>query len=191
MRIPLTTQAQDQLKPRIQPGDITVDATLGNGYDTEFLAQQLGEQGWIFGFDVQAKALEQTRNRLKQIQCNLQLFQQCHSTMKTEIPKSFHKNIKAIMFNLGYLPGSDKQLITQTKTTLMALSQAAEIIAINGLISIMAYPGHPDGEQETQAVINWTEKLDSQQFKLITHSQATHFQGPQLMILEKVRSCLR
>ncbi len=87
MRIPLTTQAQDQLKPRIQPGDITVDATLGNGYDTEFLAQQLGEQGWIFGFDVQAKALEQTRNRLKQIQCNLQLFQQCHSTMKTEIPK--------------------------------------------------------------------------------------------------------
>ena len=41
--------------------DIVVDATMGNGYDTLFLAQLAKK---VYAFDIQKQALEQTTKRL-------------------------------------------------------------------------------------------------------------------------------
>ena len=56
--------------------------------------------------------------------------------------------MKAIVFNLGYLPGGDKKTVTRTECTLAALEQAAALIAPNGLLSVMCYPGHEGGKEE-------------------------------------------
>jgi len=41
-----------------------VDATCGNGNDTAFLASLVGENGRVFGFDIQDKAIANTTKKL-------------------------------------------------------------------------------------------------------------------------------
>ena len=36
------------LKEVLQPGDLAVDATMGNGHDTLFLAQLVGRTGHVY-----------------------------------------------------------------------------------------------------------------------------------------------
>lgn len=52
---------------------------------------------------------------------------------------------RLIAFNLGYLPGGDKTVITTSKTTLLALEAAERILMPGGLISMVVYIGHPGG----------------------------------------------
>ena len=50
----------------LREGDLAVDATAGNGHDTVFLAQAVGETGKVFAIDVQAAAIGSIReNPLK------------------------------------------------------------------------------------------------------------------------------
>ena len=112
--------AQLILADRLRPGDVVVDATMGNGHDTLFLSQCISPGGRVFAFDVQASALEETRKRIPQEMSTL--FHAGHETMAQNIPAELHGRIAAVMFNLGYLPGSDKTCITRTETTLAALA---------------------------------------------------------------------
>lgn len=52
---------------------------------------------------------------------------------------------RLVAFNLGYLPGGDKEIKTRSETTLMALEAAKRILIPGGLISIVVYVGHPGG----------------------------------------------
>ncbi len=157
----LVTLAHQSLIQHLRPGDIAIDATLGNGHDALFLAQIIGEHGQLYGFDIQPAAIEKTTERLKHhsVTAAFKGFQQCHSTMTECIPLEQHGQIAAIMFNLGYLPRGDKHIITQTETTLSALKQAITLLAKNGILSILSYPGHPGGNEETQQVSQWVTEL--------------------------------
>ena len=62
----LTALAQQHLSEVIQAGDIVVDATIGNGEDTLFLAKSVGKHGSVFGFDIQTLALRITAEKLEQ-----------------------------------------------------------------------------------------------------------------------------
>lgn len=50
-----------------------------------------------------------------------------------------------MVFNLGYLPGGDKAILTTPGTTLAALQAAGRVLGSGGLISVMVYVGHPGG----------------------------------------------
>ena len=45
--------ARSLLAKAIKPGDAVVDATLGNGHDAELLCELVGQNGRVFGFDIQ------------------------------------------------------------------------------------------------------------------------------------------
>ncbi len=64
--ISLTQEAHSLIKQKLHSGDIAIDATVGNGYDTLFLAKQVGTTGKVYGFDIQQAALDATRSRLQQ-----------------------------------------------------------------------------------------------------------------------------
>ena len=49
----------------LKPGDRAVDFTMGNGYDTVFLSQTVGETGEVFAFDIQPAALRHTAENLR------------------------------------------------------------------------------------------------------------------------------
>ena len=58
--------AADALMRIIRPGDRVIDATLGNGHDTCMLAELVGEQGRVYGFDIQEDAVARTREALRE-----------------------------------------------------------------------------------------------------------------------------
>lgn len=163
----LTQQCHEKIEQHLQPGDWVLDATLGNGHDTLFLAEQVLPGGKVFGFDVQQQAVSNTQERLKKAGYSegLFLFQTGHEYLSEKLGVEAKGKIKLMMFNLGYLPSADKNIITQKSTTISALAQANECLADNGVISIMAYPGHDGGKAETEAVIEWCEKQNKNLFK--------------------------
>jgi hypothetical protein len=69
------------------------------------------------------------------------------------------------MFNLGYLPGSDKSVITRTGTTLRALDAARDLLAADGLLTIAVYPGHEGGAEEQRAIADWAAALSPRIFE--------------------------
>ena len=147
---------------RIVIGDLVIDATVGNGHDTFFLAQKVGPQGLVIGFDIQQQALQNTQLRLRQhgLQNHVCLLQCGHEHMARVLSPDLHGKVRAMVFNLGYLPGSDHGIITRTSTTLSALRQGVSLLATQGLLSVLAYPAHGGGKTETQAITSWLTELD-------------------------------
>ncbi|SBW04934.1 putative rRNA methylase YtqB [uncultured delta proteobacterium] len=135
---------------------IAVDATAGNGHDTLFLAAAIGEKGRVWAFDVQEAALAATRKRLEaenpDLLSRVSLVRAGHETAATALPAGTAGHLWAVTFNLGYLPGSDRRIVTKAATTLEALDFFASALAVGGVISVHAYLGHDGGEDEGGAV---------------------------------------
>lgn len=160
--------AQNLLLSRLRKGDIVIDATAGNGHDSLFLAQQVLPGGQLFIFDVQAEALRQSRVRLTENEVPLDavtFLHAGHETLNTTLPDALRGKVRAIMFNLGYLPGGDKQLITQPATTMTALQAALDWLDKGGLLTVVAYPGHEGGREEALALEQWMGALPVDRFE--------------------------
>lgn len=153
----LTDIAQAWLATNIHEGDNVIDATLGNGFDTLFLAEQVGETGHVFGFDVQQQALTTTKTLLQDQPCQQSFFLAGHETMHQHIPEKVHGHIQAIMFNLGWLPHGDKSIITHADTTILALQHSLQLLSPLGCLSIMLYPGHQGGDTEAEQITTWLQ----------------------------------
>ena len=57
--------AQELQKEAILPGMRVIDATMGNGHDTQWLCELVGETGHVYAFDIQPSAVEHTKSRLE------------------------------------------------------------------------------------------------------------------------------
>jgi predicted methyltransferase len=187
--ISLVKLAHDAVKAQVKSGDIVVDATVGNGHDSHFLLDLIKPDGKVFGFDIQQAALTSTHQLLSAMtyyQC-LTLIHDSHANMLEHIPVAYHGKIKVVMFNLGYLPGGDKHIITQADSTLSALNSACELLSSGGIMTVVAYPGHPGGNTETGQVSRWCDKLNKAHYqtKLIV-SQADKTSAPVLFVVNKV-----
>lgn len=155
----LTERVHHQLEQLIRSGDLAIDATAGNGHDTLALAQAVGPTGRVQVIDLQAAAIEATRKRLAAAgaltQCTLQ--QGDHSRILRELPAPFVGGTKAITFNLGYLPGGDRSIVSQATNTRAALDAAVALLGPGGCLFVTAYRGHPGGQEETRAVAQWMQ----------------------------------
>lgn len=134
----------------IGSGDHVIDATCGNGHDTLLLAELVETTGRVWAFDIQQQALDQTAYRLTNAGCigNVELIHAGHETIAEHCPGP----VKAVIFNLGYLPGGDRSVVTLPDTTLAGLEQALEILAPGGIVAITIYPGHEGGAREQSAL---------------------------------------
>jgi predicted methyltransferase len=180
--------AHQHIQNSLHLGDVAIDATIGNGHDTLFLAEQVGENGRVYGFDIQQAAIVATTEKLQHSQylSRVTLMQANHADMAAHIPAHHHGYINACLFNLGYLPKGDKCIITQTRSTLSALNAACEILAPRGIITILAYPGHAGGDDETASVQQWSEQLDAQYFSVDTFFSAIpSSSAPRLLVVHK------
>ena len=142
----------------LREGDVAVDFTMGNGHDTAFLSKTVGESGHVYAFDVQQMALDSTRETLKAEGCpeNYTLILDSHHRVKEYV----NTPIRAGMFNLGYLPGSDKSVTTMRETTLPAIEAAVELLQSGGVLLVAVYPGHAEGEAEGEMVQSYFSTLD-------------------------------
>src|SRR6056297_1537372 len=90
------------LKRHISSGDKVIDATAGNGNDTVFLAELVGNSGHVFAFDIQDKAIKNIEKLLKKnnLETRVKLIQANHENMLNYIDIN---EVKGIIFNLGFL----------------------------------------------------------------------------------------
>ena len=185
----LVKQAHSLIKDRVKPGEIVIDATVGNGLDTLFLVDLVQPGGNVFGFDIQQAALELARKRLEHHPSFLllNLIRASHADMHRYIPPEYRGKISAIMFNLGYLPGGDKNIITETHSTLCALSCAASLLGKGGILSVLAYPGHDGGKLESEAVESWCRRLDPEKFFITLHqNRPGNPSAPKLFMVNRI-----
>lgn len=187
--ISLVNKAHDMVFQVIEAGDFVIDATVGNGHDTVFLAQTVGDTGHVFGFDVQQSALDSAAQRLQQmgLRNRVTLYLQSHENILSAIRNASGVKIKAAMFNLGYLPGSDKTVVTQARSTVAALESILPLLPVGGLISIVAYTGHQGGQKEAEAVLQWCETLDKIKYKIqLIESFCSSEKSPKLIAIYNV-----
>ena len=149
----------------LREGDICADFTMGNGHDTAFLSKIVGENGRVFAFDIQEKALLSTKETLKKGNCpeNYTLILDSHHNAKNYIDTK----IKAGMFNLGYMPGSgNKELTTKRETTLPAIKSAIEMLDSDGILLIAVYPGHEEGRLEGIEIENYLSTISRREMSI-------------------------
>lgn len=188
-KLSLTAQAQQVLAERLQAGDVAIDATVGNGHDTLFLATRVGSAGKVYGFDIQQQALDGAWQRLEaagqETQCSL--YHAGHEVMGALLPQNLQGRVRAVMFNLGYLPGADRQRTTAAATTLTALQTALPLLMSGGVISLIAYTGHPGGREEAEQVKAWASTLSAESFRLTLQVPvAERSSPPEWLLLERL-----
>lgn len=172
------------LRERVRPGDRVVDTTCGNGRDTLLLAELVGPEGWVWAFDVQEGALAQTRALLAGAGClgRAELVAAGHERLAEFILEP----LRAAVFNLGYLPGGDREFVTRPENTAAALRQAAGLLLPGGIITVCVYTGHPGGPEEGRGVEDWAAGLSPGQFNVWTSRQLNRpATAPYLVLVEK------
>ena len=161
--------------------DIVIDATMGNGHDTLFLARLAKK---VYAFDIQEQAVEQTTKRLAEAKLdNVELLLTGHENVDQYV-----ESIKAAIFNLGYLPSADKTVITQPHTTIQALEKLCQRLVAGGRIAIMIYYGHAGGDVERDAVLDFVSQLPQQEFTVALYKTINQInQPPFLVMIEKLK----
>lgn len=172
------------LEKIIEKGHVVIDATMGNGYDTVYLGNLVGETGKVYAFDVQEEALTSTRKKVVRdnMEDRIELIHDGHENLD----KYVKEEVSCVVFNLGYLPRAKHMVITKPDTTLEAIKKSLELLKPNGIISIAAYIGHEGGLDEKNYICEYLDNLDQRQYNVL-HMEFTNQinNPPQLILVEK------
>ena len=166
MKINTTMLAKNFLKENICKGDVVIDATMGRGNDTLFLKQLVGDNGFVYAFDIQQEAIDATKNRLieNNVYENVSLILDGHENMDKYIE---NKNIACVVFNFGYLPRANHNIATKANTSIVAIKKALQCLKEKGVISLCVYQGGDTGFEEKEAILNFVKDLDYNKYTVI------------------------
>lgn len=178
-------------------GLVCVDATCGNGHDTRFLLSALegaglAPCGQVLAFDIQSRALLSTQNALNERCTNppvpVTLLQQDHAllaeALQAHAPQS---SLAVVVYNLGFLPRSDKAVVTQAPSTIASLQAAADLLMPGGIIVAHAYSGHPGGSEECAAVAAWLAALPHNKWLAGEYALTNKPRNPERLFLAQKR----
>lgn len=166
--LPFTRSLLDSV---LTKGSIAIDGTCGNGHDTLYLAESVGETGKVYGFDIQEEALKATETRLEKAGqlSQVQLIHSSHAQVSSIIDEEDRGKVSAAIFNLGYLPGGDKSIVTKPDETLQAVSSILELLKPGGILILVVYSGHPEGKRESDAVTSFASELDQKEYQVLKY----------------------
>ncbi|WP_375793056.1 SAM-dependent methyltransferase [Chlamydia sp. 12-01] len=169
----------------LTPGDTVVDATCGNGKDCLILARLLEGKGQLIAYDVQKEALDKAS-----LLCTRSLSPEERSII--EFKEMSHEHIneagaKLVHYNLGYLPNGDKSITTLKTTTLISIQKALDLVAPQGVITVVCYPGHEEGESETVSVEKLASELDPRLWEVGSFYIMNRNKAPRLLVFRSLK----
>lgn len=169
------------IKEHVKEGDVCIDATAGNGNDTELLCRLTGPSGKVYAFDIQRQALENTRLRLAQYGLSATLILDGHENMELHVAEK--GEIACAVFNFGYLPGGDHTLSTKASTSIRALKSALDLLKKGGILSLCIYSGGDSGFEEKEALLAFLKDLDKKRFLCIVSEYYNRPNHPPIPVL--------
>jgi tRNA G37 N-methylase Trm5 len=153
MRNLICDLSHEIIKPYINEEDIMVDATMGNGNDTLFLASISKH---VYAFDIQDQALAETKKKLDLNHIkNVTIIKDSHEHILNYV-----KDFKGVFFNLGYLPKGDKSITTNTEVTIKTFHHLISNLKDGGFLLYVIYPGHEEGLKESKALMDQCKTLN-------------------------------
>jgi len=203
----------------VRPSDTIIDATAGNGHDTLTLARLLAEAGGgsLWACDIQLDAIRRAQARMRDalasdidlsvvtpshestdewtlitpsgVQVSVRWRHGCHQALLRELKPAC---VRLVVFNLGYLPGGDKSVVTTAEGTVAALREAQRVVCGGGTVSATVYPGHVEGEREEQAVLEHARALKQEEWSVYHHkwlnqrNKRTGRPAPSLVLIQRL-----
>lgn len=167
--------AQDIIKNSCSSFRCAVDATLGNGHDTDFLINHFEK---VYSFDIQKSAIDKYTLRREE---KVVLICDSHEYLD----KYIENKVDCVMYNLGYLPGGDKNITTEVDGTINSINSALKLLNSNGLITICVYNGHDAGALEREALLSFSRSLSKKEYGVMLHSFLNRNRAPELIVIEK------
>lgn len=156
--------------------NVAIDGTLGNGYDTDFLSLNFNK---VYSFDVQEQACIKYSDKNKD---NVTVICDSHHKFNNYI----NENVDCIMYNLGFLPGTSKEITTKHNTSLESIKTGLEILNPGGIMTICIYIGHDEGKKEQSCILNFLEKISKKEYGVMIHQFLNRSKvAPMLVVIEK------
>lgn len=161
-----------------------LDATVGNGQDAEFICKRIGKAGTLEGIDIQNIAVEKSRERLTESGLsNFNLICIDHSEIESLYSSD---TFDMAVYNLGYLPTTNKTITTTMQKTERSLNTALHLIKVGGVISVTVYPGHEEGRAESDWIQSWANHLNSKIYHVMKLVYMNQGKGaPYLILIER------
>ncbi|XJS11460.1 class I SAM-dependent methyltransferase [Aerococcaceae bacterium WGS1372] len=179
------------LKKQVQlaPDGLFIDATLGNGHDSQFILSLKDFTGELIAFDIQSEAINRANQR---IQSNIQTINKryffvldSHENVSNYIE---NQTVQTAIFNLGYLPGGDHTITTQYSSTIKSINAILANLNTHGQVLIVIYSGHEEGMKEKNELINYYSKLPQEEFQVLSYQFINQVNyPPMLMVIEKIK----
>lgn len=169
----------------VKPDDVLLDATAGRGRDTLFLARCV-PKGHVYAFDIQEDAIAQTRELLKRegLEDKVILYQMDHALMDQVVKEK----VGAVVFNLGYLPGSNHAIKTRVESTIPALKSALALLRVNGVLVLTVYRGHPGAGEEAKQVQIFLSHLPKEDYSVLSGQYVNqNMTAPYWLMVQKKR----
>lgn len=163
-----TSTAWDRIAEVLRPGDLATDATVGNGHDTIWLAERVGPEGRVLACDIQERAIETTRERLAKtgLTSRVVLIRGDHGELPSILPDDWSGRVRAVLYNLGKLPGGDPSVRTRPETTLKSFEASLGILEPGGRMTAIVNPVDPSGNEEDHAIRDWMTGLSDTRFQV-------------------------
>lgn len=171
------------IKQQVKPGNLCIDATMGNGNDTLLLCRLAGPSGHCMAFDIQKEALLHTKTLLESEDIpgsSYTLLLESHENISLYAKP---ESISCIVFNLGYLPSGDHTLATKPDSTLTAIQQSLPLLKKGGLMTICIYSGGDSGFEERDAVLDYLKALPPKQYLVIVSQYYNRPKNPPIPVL--------
>lgn len=155
----ITQWCRHFIEDHVRPGDLCIDATMGNGHDTLLLSCLCGDKGKVLAFDIQQEALDHTQQLLTESSApsNYHLILDSHEYMDAYAEEG---TVSCITFNFGYLPGGDHQKATRPASSIAAIKKGLSLLRKGGLMSLCIYSGGDSGFEERDAILSFLKGLD-------------------------------
>lgn len=175
--------AHSLIEGSVLPGETVVDATCGNGNDTLFLSKLVGSEGTVLAFDIQEQAILNTKQLIaNHNRQNVTIIHDSHAHVAKHVSIRGDKQIGGALFNLGYLPKSDKTVITEGQSTIQAVDMMLTLLKKNGLVVLVIYHGHEGGKSEKNIVLEYATQLDQMKYHVLQYGFINQKNNPPFII---------
>ncbi|SHG97963.1 Putative rRNA methylase [Anaerosphaera aminiphila DSM 21120] len=159
---------------------VCLDCTSGRGNDSLNIISKIGDNGFLYAYDIQKEAVEDTTELLKSNgYSNFKIFNKSHTNIDIDISCE----LELVIFNLGYLPKSNKSITTKKNTTIEALDKAIPLLSKSGVIIVVSYLGHEYSFEEREAVDSYLKRLDQNNFLVEKREFYNQVNNPPIVFL--------